>query len=337
MALEGTLREFCVADILQLLMQQGKTGTLMIEQKRDAAEVYFDNGAVAGVRSSVQPQRLALMLQCSGAMQPEQIARMLERHRKTFEPCDRMLAARPDLAPQVLEQLFQVDLIETFFQMMQWREGSYRFDPGPIPEDCLPREIPALETILLDVLRMIDEWPGLLQQVGGPDSVPERVQAAAVAPEPAAVWEQIDGRRSIRQIAAAANLSCYAVCCAVAELYRQGLAQSTRRRPAAICFEHTRPLRATLAAACVAGMLAVFVALGVATGLPHSLLPLAADRARSASPLGQYRRSLALSRVELADRVYTLLNARPPADPAALVQANLVRAADVRWFRRAPE
>ena len=131
---------------------------------------------------------------------------------------DRMLASRPDLAPDVLEQMFYVDLMETFFQVMQWREGTYRFDPGPIPDDCLPREVPSLETILLDVLRMIDEWPNLMQQVGMIDSVPERVQATAVSPEPAMVWERIDGRRSIRQVAAAAGISCYEAGCAVAGL-----------------------------------------------------------------------------------------------------------------------
>ena len=49
MALRGTLKDFGIAEIFQLIGGQGKSGTLYLESKRDKLTLLFDRGAIVGV------------------------------------------------------------------------------------------------------------------------------------------------------------------------------------------------------------------------------------------------------------------------------------------------
>ena len=46
MALKGTLKDFGIADILQLIGQQQKTGSLVLTQKQDSVAVTFKDGNI---------------------------------------------------------------------------------------------------------------------------------------------------------------------------------------------------------------------------------------------------------------------------------------------------
>ena len=46
MALKGTLKDFGIADILQLIGQQGKTGTLHLKAKDQEVDISFSEGAI---------------------------------------------------------------------------------------------------------------------------------------------------------------------------------------------------------------------------------------------------------------------------------------------------
>src|SRR5262245_49875892 len=54
MALEGTLKDFSIADILQLIGIQRKTGLLTLESADDTVTVHFFEGQVVGADTHVQ-------------------------------------------------------------------------------------------------------------------------------------------------------------------------------------------------------------------------------------------------------------------------------------------
>ena len=54
MALKGTIKDFGVADILQLISQQGKTGVLVLRNEADEVTVTFLNGSVVGAGRSIR-------------------------------------------------------------------------------------------------------------------------------------------------------------------------------------------------------------------------------------------------------------------------------------------
>ena len=56
MALEGTLEDFSLADIFQLIALQRKTGILQLKRNQESVTVKFHNGMVIGADSS--PKKL---------------------------------------------------------------------------------------------------------------------------------------------------------------------------------------------------------------------------------------------------------------------------------------
>src|SRR5690606_40855074 len=50
MILSGELKDFSLADVLQLLLQQRKSGVLVLSDKKENAELFISQGDLAGVR-----------------------------------------------------------------------------------------------------------------------------------------------------------------------------------------------------------------------------------------------------------------------------------------------
>ena len=75
MALEGRIVDFGVADILQLISQQQKTGVLIVERKDDSIEVLFWNGMIISAHpiAKAEKELLGEKLVKSGLITVEQL------------------------------------------------------------------------------------------------------------------------------------------------------------------------------------------------------------------------------------------------------------------------
>ena len=80
MALEGKIVDFGVADILQLISQQQKTGVLIVERRDDSIEVLFWNGMIicAHPIAKAEKELLGEKLVKSGLITAEQLERALD-------------------------------------------------------------------------------------------------------------------------------------------------------------------------------------------------------------------------------------------------------------------
>ena len=52
MALQGTLKDFSITEIIQLIGQQLKTGVLKIRRGKNVVEIYFVDGMIVHVYSN---------------------------------------------------------------------------------------------------------------------------------------------------------------------------------------------------------------------------------------------------------------------------------------------
>src|SRR5437762_6403317 len=87
MALEGTLRDFSLADIFQLIGLQRKTGVLTLTGKDDNVTVTFLDGKVVGADSGSHrlETRLGHVLMKSGMLTQDQLGRALEIQKETLQ------------------------------------------------------------------------------------------------------------------------------------------------------------------------------------------------------------------------------------------------------------
>jgi hypothetical protein len=167
MALEGKIVDFGVADILQLISQQQKTGLLIVEMQGERVEVLFWNGMIISANpvSEVERDYVEMKLLKAGLVSEQQMQRALEIQEEKFKHLGEILVDMGILDKEVLSEIIHNQIYDTFSTLFQWKEGNYAFHPKEISFNekiFLPL---GLEHIILDVLRMIDEWPDIVKKI----------------------------------------------------------------------------------------------------------------------------------------------------------------------------
>ena len=160
MALEGSLKDFGLADILQLIFFQRKTGVLTLEGRLDKVRLLFIEGNIAGAESKrrIEANRLGKVLVKKGLLNEEDLQASLDEQRTSNVKFGNILVKRGIVRREDIEEIITGQIKETVIQIFGWKEGSYEFTPQAIPVD---KDIPiSIDTqhLLMEGLRIVDEW-----------------------------------------------------------------------------------------------------------------------------------------------------------------------------------
>jgi Domain of unknown function (DUF4388) len=159
MSLSGVLADFPVADVFQLIAQQRKTGLLEVERNGRILLVSFLEGQVLAARpSESRPDgSLAGYLLRAGALAEPALAEARKLQEQTLEPLVPTLLQLNLVSRADLEQVTKLATDETIFELFLWDEGRFAFRAQEIVPGPCDKAVPA-EMVLLDALRMRDEW-----------------------------------------------------------------------------------------------------------------------------------------------------------------------------------
>ena len=174
MALEGTLKDFSLADIFQLIGLQRKTGVLTLRGKDDTVTVTFLDGKVVAADSLNKrlENRLGNVLVKSGTMSPEQLNRALEIQRETLQRLGFILTHYGIISQEALRAALQLQILQIVYRLFRWKDGDYHFSQETTIEYDRDNVIPiSSESILMEGARMIDEWPILEKRIRSYDMV----------------------------------------------------------------------------------------------------------------------------------------------------------------------
>ncbi len=168
MALEGTLRDFTLADIFQLIGLQRKTGVLTLSGSQDTVSVPFEQGRIVGADSEQKhiEDRLGHVLLKTGKLRPEQLDRVLRLQRETGRRIGDLLVGENILTREDLARALQLQVTQILYRLFRWSDGEFRFAQAASVEydrRCF-RPIP-VENILMEGLRILDEWPLIERRV----------------------------------------------------------------------------------------------------------------------------------------------------------------------------
>lgn len=160
MALEGSIKEFGLADILQLIYYQKKTGVLHVESPIDRVKVYFNEGNVVTIKSAKRSEdnRIGRILIKKGLITEEDLNAALEEQKNTGARFGAVLVSRGLVTKDQLIEIINRQIIDQIVHIFSWKEGTYEFIPQGVPVD---KEIGiSLDTqhILMEGLRIVDEW-----------------------------------------------------------------------------------------------------------------------------------------------------------------------------------
>jgi len=213
-ALRGDLRDFGIGEVFQLIGQRRKTGILEVEGTAEKIRTGFLEGAVVWAAPVGPHEDAALgdMLVRVGLLTPDHLVQ-LERHLpEGQENLERLLSQQGDLDDREIDAIRELVTSETIFTLLRLNQGSFHFTAGNIPQDRKASKLLPAEQILMDGLRMVDEWRAMDEAVTREGTVFQRVGrfetyrevSAGDSSEDLALAEKlfllIDGRLTVRRI-----------------------------------------------------------------------------------------------------------------------------------------
>jgi len=248
-ALHGNLNDFGIAEVFQLIGQQRKTGTLVVGEDAEAIFLAFDKGRVvrgglAGSRSELEP--LGQQLVRSGYITREQLEDLQRESERSARPFSDLLLATGLIELGTLEAVQYLLTRETVFEVIRRQSGNFHFSAEQIVHETKPENLLGAEQILMDGLRMLDEWQTFADIVPSEDVVFRRVgnleSARALTRgdtdsrlgHAEQVLQLIDGRLSVRRVIDLSRLGTFEATRALAELRQAGVIDlASPRKPAA--------------------------------------------------------------------------------------------------------
>lgn len=233
-SLHGSLEDFGVAEVLQLIGHQRKTGILDVSDGDQTLRVAFDNGCVVwsrpvGEDEALLDERLAVC----GLVTQQRLEELRAQSEVSARPVSMLAIAAGDVTAEDAAQLEETLTRETLFILLRWSRGSFDFSAQGVRHDRPAEKLLAAEQILMDGLRMVDEWQTFAALVPDGDTVFERsgsldLQQRNGAGRPGLpllqrVYELVDGRRAAQCIIDLSRLGLFEATRALAELHRNGL------------------------------------------------------------------------------------------------------------------
>ena len=244
MALEGTIRDFGLPDIFQLIGLQRKTGhlTLTNDKGGETVTVVFENGMVVMADSSAGrlEDRLGNVLVKQGKVSRERLDEALAMQKQTLQRLGHILTTGSAITTKDLREALQVQVSQIVFRVFRWRDGRYQFTPADNVDFDRENFAPmSADFILMEGIRMVDEWPIIEKKIptfdrvfrpvvdpslvevstaGADDSGGEVRRATAgtgrirLTPEEDRVFRKVDGVRTVQAIIDGTGTGEFEVC-----------------------------------------------------------------------------------------------------------------------------
>jgi Domain of unknown function (DUF4388)/Type II secretion system (T2SS), protein G len=369
MALQGTLKDFGIAEILQLIGQQAKSGVLHLESRDQGVHIAIAEGNVvsAGHAGRKARERLGTMLVRAGLLAAGDLKKALEAQTRTLRRLGDILVEQRLVSPEDLRQMTALQTTETVYQLFHWKSGTYQFEPGTAEYDHRTVTPLRADTLLMEGFRQVDEWPMVRRRISSPlmtfrrlrplerSLEPVHTVTASLAPEggsPARerppehaglgaaerkVYGLADRDRTVERIVDLSRLGEFETCKALLTLTNLGYLEAvapTRGAAAEGLARSWRPrVRRGLAwLGATAAIAALLAAIAYAIS-ERGLAPTAGTRDNTAQRfLARYQ----VGRLRGALEVYRLERGDYPEGLGELVEAGLAEARDLRYPWRAP-
>ncbi len=129
----GDILGMTVPWLFQDLRAGKKTGTVMFTRNAEVKKVYLRSGEIIYASSNLDDDQFGGSLVRSGKITAEQRAASEEAVRKTGKQLGAVLVDRGFITPQDLVAGAKLQVKEIVCSLCLWRDGSYRFDSGPLP------------------------------------------------------------------------------------------------------------------------------------------------------------------------------------------------------------
>jgi hypothetical protein len=179
MAFEGTLKDFSLAEIFQLISYQKKTGILTLKGEGKKATVTFMEGNVISAETIDEKleDRLGQRLVRCNLITKEQLLKALNIQKETLQRLGYILVSKKFISQLDMERNLRDIICEKIYKLFRWREGEYHFTirEGDDFSDKYFKPI-STQSVLMEAVQMIDEWPLIEKKIPSFDIIFDKIK-----------------------------------------------------------------------------------------------------------------------------------------------------------------
>ena len=165
MALQGSLADFNILNILQMIKLEGKTGKLSLSEGDDLVKITFDSGNIIFAESqpATDEERVASTI-LSNKLIPQKVWDQIEKeHNNKLTPFWEILARNAN-AHTLVSELLRRQTVDNVYNALRWKKGDYEFDiMKTVKYNDKVMQKMDVDALLMEGCRLADEMPTLLR------------------------------------------------------------------------------------------------------------------------------------------------------------------------------
>lgn len=233
MTLEGSLQDFSIVELLQLIAMGNKTGILEVEEETSSnkATVYFDTGVLTHIKLKKNVEPLNVMLIKSGLISREQskFAHQYQQNMVKKERYGAVLLKLNYISKHNLRKIVKQQMEEALYNVFDWTKGAFKFYEVSEVEDAdFPLNMTA-ENLILEGSRRQDEWGQIQTIIPHPDVYfrfkegDDGSQFLDLDPVEWEIMTNIDGQSTARELAMRLGMGNFETCKLLVNLIEKGI------------------------------------------------------------------------------------------------------------------
>ncbi|MDH5677526.1 MAG: DUF4388 domain-containing protein [Nitrospinota bacterium] len=159
MALKGSLEDFSIVNILQMIKLEGKTGKLLLNDKDDEVKITFDKGSIIYAEGGPARDevRIENTLVANSLLPHKEWLAVKKEHDDQLKTYWDLLSKK--IETPVLLEMINRQTVDTVYYALRWIKGTYEFTPVKNlrynNKVMRPMDV---DGILMEGCRIADEW-----------------------------------------------------------------------------------------------------------------------------------------------------------------------------------
>ena len=207
--LQGSIQNFSLPEILQLVATTRKTGTLAIQNQSAIVMVYFKDGHITYAYGPQQTYHIGQLLKELEVLTAQQLedAVKIQAESETSARLGEILIEQNYISRSDLEAAVKTQIEELLYSLLSWQTGSFKFYENQLPTEEEITVRLSVENVILEGLRRFDEMNMAETALPDVDSVYTIAASQAGLQRevamPATEWNIMalaDGHRTIKEI-----------------------------------------------------------------------------------------------------------------------------------------
>ena len=329
--MEGNVKEFGLADVIQFIAASQKTGVLLLDHHTDTASIAFAQGDITAAvygRQGKQDQLQDYLFR-SKKLSPETIQKLTRIQQDTNLAIDEVMIKERIMTEEELLGVITFKIQEVIDDVFTWSDAHYKFDAQAdlYAKSRTKVSIPAT-SLLMESMRRKDEWPRIKMAIPSEDIVllikPDGMLPYDALPEAKQMMEFIDGSRTISELIQLSGFGRFRTFNALFTLFELGMierkvsepaAAPTGARPKAASEPAMKGIGPAVAVIATVGIVLVLLTAGIFGGYKASQLLY-----RPGNLVDELLLKSARDKYQQEIEIYKMLNGRCPEELGQVVK-----------------